>query len=350
MAKQKKNNPNNVTKISISGHIGWDFTVNDLMRSIKNKENIEVYINSQGGSVFAANEMYNALREHPYNVKTVMGSIAASAAGYLFLAGDERVVHKNSSWMAHRVSTIAIGDADEMHTAAELAEGLESIISRKISEATGKDQTAVIDDMKKTKWLFGGENIVEYGLASEVIDSDDHEDLEIDETQNKLKAMEAIENNFKKSLEDKENTRNLVNNFANFLKEDKTKSETITEGKTQMATENKNSDDSAAIEQGKNQERERTASWLTFNDIDSDYVNKGIASGKDMNQKDHSHFSRKMMDKNYGKDLENNSAGELNQESTEDKEKAAAAAAAGENDLDDEEKAYLANRKKQGGE
>jgi ATP-dependent Clp protease protease subunit len=69
-------------------------------------EPVEVYINSPGGSVFAAYEMVNALREwkaankQPVNI--VVGAMAASAASALaVMAGTEIRVHKNAKMMFH---------------------------------------------------------------------------------------------------------------------------------------------------------------------------------------------------------------------------------------------------------
>jgi ATP-dependent protease ClpP protease subunit len=50
---------------------------------------VDLHINSPGGFVFDAVAMFEALRAHPARVVTHIDGLAASAASYLALAGDE---------------------------------------------------------------------------------------------------------------------------------------------------------------------------------------------------------------------------------------------------------------------
>ena len=311
----KKNAPEETTVVTLDGYIGWwESDARWLKNQLKNKKNILLKINSAGGSIFDANEMFNVLREHEYTVNTEMGALAASAAGYLFLGGDNRSVHKNSTWMAHRAYGGMWGTADDMLEEAEILQGLEGIIAMTIADATGKDKDDVLNEMKDTKWLFGGENIVESGVADNIMDADDENEADdsIDEASNRLQARNAMETTRQKFAEDAENARHGINKFSNFLKTSKNEippgEETQTEttitpsnGEIPMTEEQK----IAAQNEGVAMEKDRVNAWLKFNDIDPDYVQKGIESGKEMNSTDMAHLNRKMMDKNAAQNLTN---------------------------------------------
>lgn len=323
----KKNAPEETSVITLDGVIGWwESDARWLKRELKGKKNITLKINSGGGSIFDANEMFNVLREHEYNVHTIMGSMALSAAGYLFLAGDQRSVHKNSSWMSHRAYGGMWGTADDMLEEAEILQGLEGIIATTIADATGKDKKDVINEMKNTKWIFGGDNIVEYGVADNVIDADDSadndgEDATIDEAGNKLEARNAMETTRMKFAEDAENARQRINKFSNFLKTsnneippgDETQPVTPSNGEKPMTEEEK----TAAQNEGVAMEKDRVNAWLKFNDVDAKYVQDGIESGKEMNQSDFAHLNRKMMDKNAAQNLGHENPDDVNPETIE---------------------------------
>jgi len=322
--KSKLNTPENTTVISLDGTIGWwEADARWLKRELKGAQNVIFKVNSGGGSVMDANEMYNVLNDHPYNVRVEIGALAASAAGYLALAGDEVVTHKNSTWMGHPVQGFAFGTADDMDAEADLMRGLQNIIATTISDATGKKLADVQADLAATKWLFGGEAIVEYGIASEVMDNtDEAEEAEVDEATNKLEVRRVHENTLQKFAENPENLRQAGNNFSNFLKEQKsevshkTNEVTPSNGVLTMPEENNKSTVDARNE-GMETERARTTAWLKFNDLDADYVAKGIESGAEMNSADVAHFTRKSLDRNAEQSLINNTPAPVEPEETE---------------------------------
>jgi len=306
---KKKLSPNNITTINMNRDIGfWGITSRDVQRQISNKEEIKVEINSNGGSVFEANQIYNLLKDHPYKVTTVLGAVAASAAGYIFAAGDERIVHKNSVWMCHKAIAPSYGNSNDMRTTAHRLDGLDKIISNSIAEACDKKQADVLSDMEKTTYLYGGDEIVDYGLASKIIgDEEENNSINKEEIINGIE--QTTENYFKNSISNAKNSAIELENFTNLLKEDITNEE-ISEEETIMNTEE-------ALKQGKTEEQNRASAWLVFNDIDPDYVRKGIESGEEMNSKDYAYLNRKQMDTNYAQNLENESADDVDPEETE---------------------------------
>jgi len=76
-------------------------------------------LNSPGGSVFDAVAIYNALLRHSGTVTVWIDGIAASAASYIAMAGDEVVMPENAFLMIHDPAGVVMGTAIDMRAMAE---------------------------------------------------------------------------------------------------------------------------------------------------------------------------------------------------------------------------------------
>lgn len=91
---------------------------------------ITVFINSVGGDVIAAAQIYNMLMEYKGNVTVKIDGIAASAASVVAMAGTQILISPVSSMMIYNPMTGAFGDTDDMQKAISmLSEVKESIIN-----------------------------------------------------------------------------------------------------------------------------------------------------------------------------------------------------------------------------
>ena len=79
-------------------------------------------LNRPGGSVFDAVAIYNALKRHSGPVTVWIDGIAASAASYIAMAGDEVVMPQNAFLMIHDPSGLVVGTAEDMRAMAEALE------------------------------------------------------------------------------------------------------------------------------------------------------------------------------------------------------------------------------------
>jgi len=312
MAKKvKTRTPGNITEIELTGTIGWWGNSSEWLRNkIKNKGDLIIKANSGGGDVIEANEMFNILQEHPHNVRIEIGALAASAMGYLALAGDEIAVHKNSVWMCHQAYGFAYGTAEDIRAEADVTAGLEGIIASTIGDAVGKTQDEALADMKAVTFLYGGEAIVNYGIATEIIDAEDEETPEntANEAASQLAVNNAMENTRQKLAENMENTRARVKNFTNFLNDTGTPEETPEEEPTLTPSNGVNhmmtpEEQKAAHDEGVAKERARVNAWHKFNGIDNDFMQKGIESGEELSMTDMAHFNRAALDTNVSATL-----------------------------------------------
>lgn len=93
-------------------------------------ENITLWINSPGGDVFAAAQIYNMLMDYPHDVTVKIDALAASAASVIAMAGTKVCMSPVAMMMVHNPATIAIGDTEEMQKAIDmLNEVKESIMN-----------------------------------------------------------------------------------------------------------------------------------------------------------------------------------------------------------------------------
>lgn len=121
-------------------------------------------LNSPGGSVFDAVAIYNALKRHAGPVSVWIDGIAASAASYVAMAGDEVVMPENAFLMVHDPSGVVFGSADDMRAMAEALDKIKgSLVAGYVAKSGGaEDDIAAL--MAKETWLDAAE-AVELGFA-----------------------------------------------------------------------------------------------------------------------------------------------------------------------------------------
>lgn len=153
----------------IGGSFGVDAT--ELVMAINeiSADNINVRINSPGGSVFDAIAIYNALIKNPANVTTYVDALAASAASIIAMAGDEVVMMPGSQMMIHDALGMEFGNENDMRAMADFL-GKQSDNIASIYQARVGGDSSVGDWrnlMLAETWMFAGE-AVEAGLADRV--------------------------------------------------------------------------------------------------------------------------------------------------------------------------------------
>ena len=167
-------------------------------------EPMELYINSPGGSVFAANEMVNALREWKMEtnqpVKATLGAKVASAAASLTIqSADEVTAHKNAMMMFHGAWTGIVGGSDALKDEAGVLDRINGEIKTRLLSKYNLAPETVTDWFREGRegWLNVDE-LKAAGIVQNVLDSDSDkikfpkEDV-IDLEQRGLKVAAMIE-------------------------------------------------------------------------------------------------------------------------------------------------------------
>ena len=133
-----------------------------------NKGDITIWINSPGGDVFAAAQIYNMLMDYQGNVTIKIDGLAASAASVIAMAGTKVQMSPVAMMMIHNPMTVAIGDSKEMQKASEmLSEVKESIIDA-YEIKTGLTRTKIAHLMDAESW-FNAKKAVELGFVDKIL-------------------------------------------------------------------------------------------------------------------------------------------------------------------------------------
>lgn len=129
---------------------------------------ITVWINSPGGDVFAAAQIYNMLMEYKGNVTVKVDALAASAASVIAMAGTTVWMSPVAMMMIHNPMTIAIGDSKEMQKAVGMLDEVKESIMNAYEIKTGLSRTRISHLMDAESW-FNARKAVELGFADGVL-------------------------------------------------------------------------------------------------------------------------------------------------------------------------------------
>lgn len=128
---------------------------------------VTLRIDSPGGSVFGAQAMIAAMREHPHAITARIDSLAASAASVIAVEAAKVEMVSGAMMMIHRASGVAWGNDDDMRAMAALLEKIDGQIAAAYARRGG-DDTDWRDLMSAESW-FTAEEAVEIKLADRVI-------------------------------------------------------------------------------------------------------------------------------------------------------------------------------------
>lgn len=130
-----------------------------------NGQDIEVEINSPGGSVFDANEIYYKLKHYPGNVTIKVIGVAASAASYIATA-RKSIIYPGAMMMIHNASTWNQGDHKTMKHTESVLKALDKSICSVYMEKTHLSEKEILKMMDIETWMTA-EEAVENGFIDE---------------------------------------------------------------------------------------------------------------------------------------------------------------------------------------
>ncbi|WP_251672175.1 head maturation protease, ClpP-related [Limosilactobacillus reuteri] len=171
-----------MTKIKVKGAVvsnddadiydwlGYDYVspsqVEDALDS-DTDEQIQVDINSGGGSVFAASEIYSMLSAYSGKVTVNIQGLAASAASVIAMAGDEVNISPTAQMMIHKASTVSVGNADDLAHDSKMMDSTDQSIINAYEDKTGMNRDDILQMMSNETWMTAQE-AVDKGFADNV--------------------------------------------------------------------------------------------------------------------------------------------------------------------------------------
>lgn len=127
-----------------------------------------VWINSPGGNVFAAAEIYTMLKDYKGSITVKIDAIAASAASVVAMAGDTVQMSPVAMLMIHDPSTVAMGNTKDMEKAIEVLNEVKESIINAYAAKSGLTHARIANLMSNETWM-NAKKAVELGFADEIL-------------------------------------------------------------------------------------------------------------------------------------------------------------------------------------
>lgn len=128
---------------------------------------IDLRLNSPGGSVFDAVAIHNAILRHEGPVTVWIDGIAASAASYVAMAGDEIVMPENAFLMIHDPAGLVMGTAVDMRAMAEALDKVKGSLVQGYATKSGRAPEEIAALMAAETW-FDAKDALDLGLATRI--------------------------------------------------------------------------------------------------------------------------------------------------------------------------------------
>lgn len=145
----------------------------DELAKHSNVTQINIFINSYGGSVFEGTAIYNQLKRHAAHKTVYIDGFACSIASVIAMAGDEIVMPKNALMMIHNMWMAVHGNAAELRKAADDLDIINTAGRGAYLDRAGDklDEASLVEMMDAETWLTA-EQCIQYGLADRYAEKD----------------------------------------------------------------------------------------------------------------------------------------------------------------------------------
>ena len=133
-------------------------------------KDIQLYINSPGGSVTAGMAIYDTMNYIKCDVSTICIGMAASMGAFLLSSGakGKRLALPNAEVMIHQPSGGAKGQATEIQIVAENILKTKKKLNEILAKNTGQDYEKVVEDTERDNFM-SAEEAKAYGLIDEIV-------------------------------------------------------------------------------------------------------------------------------------------------------------------------------------
>lgn len=141
-----------------------------FLESADSAKDIQIYINSPGGSVYAGLGIYDTMQYIGCDVSTICTGMAASMGAVILCAGQngKRTALKHSRVMIHQPMGGVGGQASDIEITAKEIKKLKDELYNIIAEHSGQDIDKVWEDSDRDFWMTS-EEAKNYGMIDEVL-------------------------------------------------------------------------------------------------------------------------------------------------------------------------------------
>ena len=141
---------------------------------------VEIWINSPGGSVFDASMMQASIldRKKTDTVSVTIGGLAASAASFLAMTGDPVRMAPMAMIMVHESTAGIFGRADDLRRAAGVLDKVNDSLAAMLADRSGMDEKDARGYVREETWWTAAE-AVDLGVVDEVLSDSDVDDPQL---------------------------------------------------------------------------------------------------------------------------------------------------------------------------
>ena len=142
-----------------------------FLSSVDSTKDINIYINSPGGGVYAGLGIYDTMQYISPNVATICTGMAASMAAVLMSAGEKgkRSALKHSRIMIHQPLGGVQGQASDIEITAREIKKLRDELYHILAEHTGQPFKKIEKDSDRDYWMTAREAL-DYGMIDEILE------------------------------------------------------------------------------------------------------------------------------------------------------------------------------------
>lgn len=142
-----------------------------FLESVDSKKDIQIYLNTPGGSVYAGLGIYDTMQYIAPDIATICTGMAASMGAVLLCAGAEkkRTALKHSRVLIHQPMGGASGQASEIEIMHTEIQKLKKELYEIIAKHSGKTYKKIWTDADRDFWMTA-EEAKEYGMIDEILE------------------------------------------------------------------------------------------------------------------------------------------------------------------------------------
>lgn len=140
----------------------------EMLDEIPEGDKIELYINSNGGSVKEGTAIYNKLKRANNEIDGYVDGVAYSIAFTILQACDRRIMGEGTSVLLHNMWTVAAGNAEELRNEADKLDSWMEASRTLIFNRSGKISMEKLTEMMNKETVLSPDQALEYGFIDEI--------------------------------------------------------------------------------------------------------------------------------------------------------------------------------------
>jgi ATP-dependent protease ClpP protease subunit len=137
-----------------------------------NNEEVEIIMNSGGGSVWAGSEIYTSIKNYKGNTTGKIVGVAASACSFIAMGVKKLLISPTAHIMIHNGRTSADGDKNQMNHVGNMLDTVDRGIANAYMIKTGISQEELLNLMNKETWL-NAQQAKELGFVDSIMFEDE---------------------------------------------------------------------------------------------------------------------------------------------------------------------------------